>query len=285
VDLDDKGLAVKTEGALAGLRNLGAQRPVPSVDLDDRLLKGKEAGALAGLRNLAAQRPVPVSSMTDGTTPIVGHALRYISMLHGQRPRPYMSATDAATPVIQHVLNRINSLPASRTTTLTTIYREIRQTYLQNVPFFGRSGGEVGRLPRKTIRRSIGGPVFGEGGPTEDKVRMMTTGGDDLLVSPQEWIIRALSATGYGSAKMAAVNAGRADIVLPGDPRYQGGIRRADGGPVSTQSVSTASGGVTINGGLTVKIETPMNLYSSRDLDRAAYMLRERLVKIERADR
>lgn len=207
IDLDDKNLKVKTEGALASLRtvakqttkpildadgnpiagqvgkargilvDLDRQRPRPPLDADGGPVAKKLGTALTGLRNFAAQRPTPPLN-ADGApaSSKVGKALGELANFGRQRPTPVLGANDSASGIIGRVLGLIGSIPASRTTTITTIMRTVYET-VGNIPFFpGATGGaiEAGAIWNKqnipTFKYDIGGAVVGRGTGIDDLV-------------------------------------------------------------------------------------------------------------------
>jgi TP901 family phage tail tape measure protein len=91
-------------------------------------------------------------------------------------------------------------------------------------PATGRGG--VGSRPR-----AGGGPVTGPGGPRDDRAGL-------FALSNKEWVIQARSASKYGSTAMSAVNAGTAQIVVPG---------LAAGGLVEAGSQAVLSGQYAVN--------------------------------------
>jgi TP901 family phage tail tape measure protein len=123
---------------------------------------------------------------------------------------------------IQRYIGTINSIPRNVYTTLTVTERR------QAMSAAGYTGGRGG------INQATGGPVRGPGGPTSDDVPIWASAG--------EWVIRASAVATQGQARMAALNAGRADIV----PRY------ATGGPVGYAAGGAVSPAVRVPVGMSI---------------------------------
>jgi len=143
---------------------------------------------------------------------------------------PDQTNSNIATPGATQGKSEVDALREAigmlhdKTITVTTIQYEIIQRAYDNAQ---------NPTAASATRRAYGGPIYGPGGPTDDRVHVMA--------SPGEWVIRASSAQSYGYAAMAAVNAGTATI-----------NGYATGGPVSSGPVFPprfAAGGLVPAGG------------------------------------
>jgi len=126
--------------------------------------------------------------------------------------RVYVTADTAdAQRQIAAVQALINGLH-DRTVTITTRSATVQEPGVQGM---GRAavGGKAGVRARGF---SGGGELSGPGTPTSDSISAQTFSGLPLALSDDEWVIKARSAAKYGDAAMAAVNAGTAQILLPG---------------------------------------------------------------------
>ncbi len=115
----------------------------------------------------------------------------------------------------------INSIPLSRTSTIT-----MRQQWIGAAT---SPTGPQDRYLASTIPRASGGPIYGPGGPTADQIPAMLSNG--------EWVIRANSAAQYGPKAMAAINDGRARIIVPEGYAAGGPVR-----PAPTRAAAAGTG-------------------------------------------
>lgn len=125
----------------------------------------------------------------------------------------------------------LNSVPRQVTVTVTT--RQVTQWVAAATSPTGPSD----RYLSSTIptglnasgNRASGGPISGPGSGTSDDVPIMASNG--------EWVIRESSSAKYGPAAMAAVNDGRARIIVPEGYAAGGPIR-----PAPTRAATAGTG-------------------------------------------
>lgn len=146
------------------------------------------------------------------------------------------AARNAAAAVRDYTA-AVNSIPAARSTTVTTNY--------------------VTTGTKQPAGYAAGGRIYGPGTGTSDSV--------PIMASNREWIIRAAAADRYGPAAMSAINAGTARVLVgaaTGAPGYaaggpvgyaQGGMVRGSWAPVSGgggggSHTTTFVANVTVNG-------------------------------------
>src|SRR5215831_7661628 len=107
--------------------------------------------------------------------------------------------SSTAKTLVNHLTTAINNIPNRHSTYL---------KFGVNVP-----RGVLAHYPSAADMRAAGfaagGPVRGPGGPTDDRAGLFP-------LSNKEWVIRASSATSYGSKAMDAVNKGTASVIYPG---------------------------------------------------------------------
>lgn len=267
------------------LFDLGAAHPVPQADLNiDPAARNKDV-MIGMLQHLGAQTPTPVAGLNPGSLPgTTNNLLGQVWNLGAQRPTPVAGVQDNASGPLQWILNGINAL-YNRTIYVTTVHQDIGVT--------GRgtagqaAGGNVGEAVSRAARgfaaggapyRRSDGRIFGPGGPFDDMVPAVTTSGEPLRVSPSEWIINAIASARQGAAKMAALNAGQADIVVrrPVVPRSTSGLNPSTG-------TGESNGGPTITVGTLSVTFTGTGMTGDRQsMRRAALLLREELIKLER---
>lgn len=111
-------------------------------------------------------------------------------------------------------------------------------------PAVGRGG--VGSRPGSAQGSATGGKITGPGGPTADRAGL-------FALSNTEWVIQSKSSQKYGDKAMASVNAGTAQIIVPG---------LAGGGLAQTGNRSVLSGQYAVNMANTFKTDLSKNLAS-----------------------
>ncbi|MGY1773501.1 hypothetical protein [Blastococcus sp. SYSU D00813] len=280
LDANGAPLHGAADAALNALLGVDQQRPTPVVNANPAPFNSAMAAANAAVAGLAGQRPTPVAGLNSG--PLLGTAngaINALANLGAQRPTAVASLVDNASGIAGRIAGALNSIPRNITSTVTTIQRTV-----QTFAWAAASGGKA--TPRGVFpvgpRFDRGGEISGPGGPTDDLVQAWGPMGP-LRVSNNEWIIRAAAAALYGDRKMAAVNAGTAQIILPSErPRVRA---FADGGPAggTSSAVAEAAGTVIeVRGDVVVKVETPLNLANDRDLRQAGERIRKVLVQLDR---
>lgn len=191
---------------LEDLRTLDAQVVKPEVDAETSPAEGKLDDVERHLDVLDGIFAVPKADADTGAAKGKVDSLeRDLKLLGGMRPRPTVDANDQASPKIRSVLGLMNSLPASKSTTLTTTIRTIHETI--------NLGARLGQ------RRAAGGPVYGPGTSTSDSIPAMLSNG--------EYVVQAAAVNRYGLGLLHDLNA----------------MRLAGGGLASRPDVALAAGG------------------------------------------
>ncbi|TFV90385.1 hypothetical protein [Blastococcus sp. CT_GayMR16] len=213
LDLDINPFAGATATATAQIEELDGQRPTPVADVDTAQLNAHYGGAMNVLAVLAGQRPTPWANLNP--SPLLGgadNATQRLNILGAQRPTPSAFLNDYASGGLDKIAAKLAALH-DKTVTVTT--KELK----------GKAGGGP-------IFAATGRMVIGPGGPTDDLVRAVGPGGTDYRLSAGEFINNAMTVGEQGGAKFAALNSGRADIVMRGN--VAGGGRFAPGSGAST---------------------------------------------------
>lgn len=235
----------------------GLLRQVGTVDL----AKVKTDIAKAALDKLGATKAVPSVALqgVPQATQDTHYVMDNMSKMGGMRPAPVVTLKDyASTPLgyVEQQLNYVNGYHAVATVTTYYSSQGSAPTTAGRNFLYGNAGGP--------IKRGIGGPISGPGGPTDDKVPAFSEGGQPYLLSPREWIINAAVSNKQGDRKMTALNEGKASIVPDANP--------------------TTGTGITV-GNLTVAISGSFDFSDPTAARKAAVAIRDELVKLERSYR
>lgn len=298
----------------AGLDELGNKRPMPVANMNADPFTGVAQYALDVARSLHGQRPTPTANMDGGPFSAVANWMGgVLGWLGGQQPTPSAHLNGGPfsaganwmggvlgwlhnwrpSPVATLHANtgtaeaQLNYAARSRTAFITAV------TAVRGL-FPGLAlGGKVGDAVRGfadggSPSRSADGKLTGPGGPLDDLIPAISDTGEKLRVANREWIINALQSDRYGDRKMAGVNSGIAQILMPGDPGYvrpgapPAPRRFADGGSPASRSVTTAPGRTVTVEHVSIHIDGTFDLASSADLRKAAQKIRDLLIELER---
>lgn len=239
LDLNTSPFDVKAQAADGSMNNLSGQRPTPIANLDTSPLQTQTNFSLGQLYNLGAQRPTPIATLIAQGLQEAENAIDYVA-----RPRSVALNTYVAST---------NGGPAAAGSP-------------------GAIGGSIADIASRPLKRfadggSIGGEIFGPGGPTDDMVRAISESGAMLALSNREWVIQASSADKYGRRAMQAINDGTAVITVPTS---------------SDRSVTntTTTGGN--NYTITINI-TGVDFGDRNFTDRIAAPVRDAIVRLERS--
>lgn len=255
----------KLEHSGAALDDVGNKKPTPVVSANTAPLSNAVLAANGQLTNLAGQRPTPTMGINTGPFNF-GNAQVWnaLAQAGAQYRAPTVGLNDWASGGIYAIRNALGSL-YNRTVTVQTNYVST---------FSSRAAATGGRVGEVVKRFDVGGKISGPGGPTDDLVPAVTLEGVPLRVSNDEWVIRGAASKKYGDAKMAAINAGVANVSVPGRGLASGGATGAGAGDGSGNTYN-----VTLNLPNVVTIADP-------DLPRALVVnMRMALLKLEREQR
>jgi TP901 family phage tail tape measure protein len=190
---------------------------------------GNEQAAWAYVDSvLAIPSEAVVKTSAPGATQSEAELIRVRDAVHGVPPGKEVNVgvlSETAMSKLQSLGISVRTLPdksVAVTADTSDAYAKLNQflaaravkTVVMNLIGGGATGGNVGMIARGF---SGGGKLAGPGGPTEDLIAARTTTGRDVRFSPQEWVIQANSSQKYGDHRMAAVNAGTATVLAPGE--------------------------------------------------------------------
>lgn len=262
------------------LQGLGGVVVTPQSHLNDQALQGAAALDMQILQNLGAQTPTPSAHLNSGPFQGTMNSVSgWMGAMNAWRANPQVSAT-AHTSNAEAALNAV----ARARTAIINVIQKILPA----------AGGSVGSYVETfAVGGQPGGKVTGPGTTTSDDVGPFRTERGMAFLSNLEWIIRASSATKYGDQRMAAVNAGTATILMPGELQrdmeryFMGGALQ---GPVAEimegmrsmrQPVMASAGPREVHFHLRA-VADPRNRDSLREL---AMELRKMWAEIEREER
>lgn len=158
---------------------------------------------------------------------------------------------------------------SSANATLNAFLARQAAKYIPIIGFLsGAAAADGGNVGQKIKGFPRGGKISGPGSRTSDSILAMSESGP-LRVSDDEWVINGSVSARQGDSRMAALNAGRAEIVPHG----------------ASPSTGTGSGGSGRIGELHVHIAGTFDFTDRRGLRRAAEALRDELVELERSYR
>lgn len=272
LDLDTNPFAGKSASAAGQIGVLDSQRPTPVANVNTVPLNTNYAGAMSSLAILSGQRPLPIANMN--TSPLIamyGNAMGSVINLANQRPTPVANLADYASGGVSKLAAKLASLQ-DRTIYVTTVERTVKQK---------ASGGRVDPAP---VFAAVGRKVIGPGGPTDDLVQAVGPGGTDYRLSAGEFINNAMTVAQQGDAKFAALNAGRADIVLRGDRPAARRPSMAMTAPAGAAAAPASSAGGTSV--VVQRLDVHLQGFDIRDraeVRRFAKALRDEIVALERA--
>ncbi|TFV72481.1 hypothetical protein E4P40_20440, partial [Blastococcus sp. CT_GayMR20] len=297
--------------ANTALSAFGGQIAIPQAQLNSSLFAGAQAEAMGKVAQLDAQRPTPMAGLNS--IPFVGGILNSLGMsntLAGQRPTPQAFLGDqgfkqaaAALMLNLHTIANQKIVPVATLmantgaaeAALNWAARNRTSYVFQQVITKSATGGAIDDAVSRLadgggifagIGLAAGGGVSGPGGPLDDLIPAMGPGGARYQLSNGEHVLDArdvdlMGGQGGVYAFRDALNAGRTQVIQP--------KRMADGGPVATTPREAGApapvapaASITINGGITIKVETPFNLMNDRDLRRAALAIEQELITITR---
>jgi hypothetical protein len=163
--------------------------------------------AIVGLENsgVATARAGGQAVTATGQTSGLIQQMIALGQLH---PTPAILINNQASAILDEIKSQINNIQG-KTVTITTVYRQ--------------SGITAGAGMTTVRGQWMGGPVdnavkaatgrlVGPGTGTSDSIPAIGPGGRPWALSDGEWIIRERIARQQGDARMAALNAGRAQI-------------------------------------------------------------------------
>jgi hypothetical protein len=263
-----KAAGVTTDVTGKKLDDLGDKNPTPTVDLNTKPIDGGIADLNSDLGVLASQHPTPTADLNPRPfSEVLGSLSGSLAWLSSQNPTPLAGLNAAPfqfaagqTAGTMSYLAHLSANPIAYLTALTrdaeyalnytarTRYATIYATVAGGAGFMGMaaSGGQVGAVvgPGFAGGGIFSGRVFGPGGPRDDMVQAITTAGMPLRVSNREWVINADVSERQGGRRMAALNAGQADIVPRGRRFADGGTEGATAGGITVQSLTVNVSGV-----------------------------------------
>jgi hypothetical protein len=234
--LQNAGVTADTTGGK--LDNLGTKSPTPTVNLNAGPFSSILGMVNGAIGNLGAQQPTPTAGLNAAPFQFAaGQTAGTMSYLAHLSANPIAYLT-ALTRDAEYALNY----------TARTRYATIYATVAGGAGFMGMaaSGGQVGAVvgPGFAGGGIFSGRVFGPGGPRDDMVQAITTAGMPLRVSNREWVINADVSEQQGGRRMAALNAGQADIVPRGRRFADGGTQDAPAGGITVQHLDVHVSGV-----------------------------------------
>jgi TP901 family phage tail tape measure protein len=145
---------------------------------------------VAGLGRYSAElEGLPTKAVTQITTPGAVKsaddvmALQRKFALTPDEVKTIMRALNLAKPVIDDVKSQLNSLPSSKTVTLTTIQRTIKESYTKK----GSTGGNNPAVDKAFggTKRAVGGAIAGAGDGTSDSIPALLSNGEHVLTAKE----------------------------------------------------------------------------------------------------
>jgi hypothetical protein len=244
---------------------LGGITATPTAVLNDNPLQTGIQNSLGWLYRLSGQTAMPSASMN--TSPFYSLAQGVgiqMGALNNLKAYPGIFAFADTYSAEQ----AINFVARPRTAMIYTQY--------SGSGFRGpaATGGLVGEVVGRRFADggAFSGQVHGPGGMFDDLIQAVNEAGQPLRVSNSEWVINGPVSQQQGNAKMAALNAGQADIV----PRGRG---FADGGTPDPRS-----GGVTVKQ-VIVNVNVPAGtaVITDRDIPRTVMTaFQQGMIRLER---
>lgn len=185
------------------LDDLGNKKPTPQVKFDDKEFQQVYSYVTGAINTLGGKKPTPTAFLNSqpfgGAAASMNAMLTFLANRHVTPSASLIAYTLAAEQAINYTAR-------DRVVHITTFTRAAVA-----------SGGKIGDVVGLAGRRfDNGGKLHGPGGPTDDLIPAQSMSGAPIRLSNTEWIINAAVSRAQGDGKMAALNAGQADIVPKG---------------------------------------------------------------------
>jgi TP901 family phage tail tape measure protein len=210
----------KISGPLRGfiklLTNFGKQDAKPQVGPPIDKFNKPLKDAWDNLDKFGKDKANPSLGLLDGVfKKLLGTANNMLSAIGRRSVSPTVGLTNNASGGIQTINSQLNSLAARPPVTVSANFTTTRTTINRTVK--AATGGQI---VNGALRLASGGPVFGPGGPTADRVPAMLSNGEFVVNARQ---------TADNLALISAINNGL-DVDIHALRAAREGVRMARGG-------------------------------------------------------